>query len=287
MKESIFDNQFKLNFSSKCYRVEYEDLKYEEIKKYIKFLTICLFLVSLALTLINLLTLDEMSSTQVLFLIIDSCLACLILFIFFLIVLCSEKRKTLIFITRANFFLLTMIFANIRFVASLLNSQSFYIVFQIIVSAEFFFRLVWIMLKIQGFYETFCINIINLVILWIVYPTVFSRKPSDNTNYYSLLVYSFFIMMTVLCSYFFDRKQKEYFFLNLLDKKKAKWLTSVFDNMNNGFLSFKGNSIMYCNSFLFQKLFKSKLQNSVRSNNKLVSRNYGECNNIYIFFLIN
>jgi hypothetical protein len=285
MKESIFDNKFKLNFLTKCYHVEYEDLKYEEIKKYIKFITICLFLVSLALTLINLLTLEEMSSTQVLFLIIDSCLACFILFIFFLIVLCSEKRKTMIFITRANFFLLTIIFANIRFVASLLNSQSFSIVFQIIVSAEFFFRLVWIMLKIQGFYETFCINIINLVILWIVYPTVFLRKSSDNTNYYSLLVYSFFIMMTVLCSYFFDRKQKEYFFLNLLDKKKAKWLTSVFDNMNNGFLSFKGNSIMYCNSFLFQKLFKSKLQNSVRSNNKLVSRNYGECNHIYLLII--
>jgi c-di-AMP phosphodiesterase-like protein len=139
------------------------------------------------------------------------------------------------------------------------------------------------MLKIQGFYESFWINLINLVILSIVYPTVFSRQQNDNTSYYSMLVYSFFIMMTVLCSYFFDRKQREYFFLNLLDKKKAKWLTSVFDNMNNGFLSFKGNSIMYCNSFLFQKLFKSKLQTSVRSNNKLISRNYGECMYLFLF----
>lgn len=124
-------------------------------------------------------------------------------------------------------------------------------------------RLTWVLLFIQTFIESFLLNMFSIFTIWLTIPFLF---PADyyNTAMTNFSSYSCSILVVIGFSYILSRQQKKGFYFNWVADTKANWLTSVFENMNTGFISIKGEKISYINSFMLNQ-FK-KIRNVIREN---------------------
>jgi hypothetical protein len=154
------------------------------------------------------------------------------------------------------YFLLLFIFVNFRYTifrVAKINT----VVFYFLVIIEITIRLIWVIVGLQSFLECLMLNGFCVVFMWIVYPPVFPKEIfSDGMINY--MVYSTALLVCIVFSYVLERQQKLAFYFHWVAEKKAAWLASVFENMNAGFISIRGDKITYINSFLLKQFYKIK-----------------------------
>jgi hypothetical protein len=162
-----------------------------------------------------------------------------------------------------------------------------------IFSLEILFRLFWVIFGIQGFIENFILTCISIIIAWAIYvPTHFGNELT--TSYFNNLGYTLILFVVMLLSYILERQQKNAFYFQIKAKTKTNWLLNVLDNMSTGFLSIRGDTISYVNSFFKNKLekFIPLIENFKRSSHKptfegnfyFYSIFFNFCFYLYIFY---
>ncbi len=111
---------------------------------------------------------------------------------------------------------------------------------------EMIVRLTWVLLFIHSFKESFILNTLSLITVWIVVPSLYVGDSYNDENI-NTIAYSFVIFGVIVFAYVLEKQQKEAFYYQWLANSKAKWLTNVFENLNSGFVSIKNSKISYIN----------------------------------------
>jgi hypothetical protein len=122
---------------------------------------------------------------------------------------------------------------------------------------EINFRLIWVLLHVQSFLECFILNTLSILTIWLIVPFIY---PADvyNRGMFNFFAYSCALMSVISFAYFLEKNSKKAFYFHWISDKKANWLSNVFENMNSGFVSFRGGRISYINSSLKKQLKKFK-----------------------------
>jgi hypothetical protein len=129
-------------------------------------------------------------------------------------------------------------------------------VFNLLVTVEMILRLTWIIFGLLGFCEMMILNFVTAALLWSIYFPI-GYDNGDFMSYVFLrLVHTILLGFVTIFSYFYEKKDKTSFHYLYLFESKYKWFSNIFDNMNTGFLSLKGNKISYINQSLNQTINK-------------------------------
>lgn len=118
-------------------------------------------------------------------------------------------------------------------------------------------RLMWSSYYILSFYEIITLNILSIVTLFSIVPNI-STEENLSKDLEALRNYVYFLSFSSTFVYILERQLIICFYCNWIAEKKAKWLSNVFNNMNSGFVSLKGDKIAFINNFLLKYLKNNK-----------------------------
>ena len=129
---------------------------------------------------------------------------------------------------------------------------------------EIIVRLIWVLLFIHSFKESFFLNTLSLVTVWIVVTSLFPEK-SFNIEIINTLTYSCVIISVIVIGYILERQQKEAFYYRLKADAKFIRLTNSFENLKSGFVSLKNGKISFINKHLKDILLNEKFKEKVET----------------------
>lgn len=258
MKEPIYKSCFSLKFDNESIEAEWQKQKQKYIRKMNKIISTALFVVSIGISVGISFYFMKFFNDSNLFKVVlfTSYIAAFVYLVNTILSYCVQNIKIIIYVQHINYILFAFLACDFRF--PFLNlSQTNAILFYILFNFEILARVVWVLLQLQGFLECFILNSIQIALIWILYAPNFD----DSTfmrSMYNILAYTFTLSVVVFFSYILERQQKNAFFFSLTSVKKAEWFMNIFENMNTGFLSIKGDKVSYLNSYLAKKIKKSK-----------------------------
>jgi hypothetical protein len=272
MQERIFRSGFTLKYLDSEIEDEYIKERDSNLNKLHNKILISHFLMSIFVMILNSCYILEFFNLKAFQLVvITSYLTSFILGIFIIISMKIKNGKTVKFMQYVIFYFIFLIFINFRYtVFRLLNIHK--LIFYLFIQLEFIIRMFWVVLRIQNFVECFYLNLISLCTIWLVYPLVYPAEYFNDAmvNY---AIYSTIFFMTVCVGYIIEKQQKISYYFHSMSEKKANWLTNVFENMNEGFLSIKGNKISYINPYIIKQYEYTRNKENYKQENQLNSKN--------------
>jgi cell shape-determining protein MreC len=96
-----------------------------------------------------------------------------------------------------------------------------------------------------------------ILTVWLTVPLLYPKE-NFRDEMITSLAYSCVLFMVMAIAYIIEIQQKKAFYFLWQADQKAKWLTSILDNLNSGFVSIKNGEIKYINSFFINHLEKLK-----------------------------
>lgn len=267
MTEQIFESKLTLKYLKNEIEEKYRSDGDTKLMNSNKAIIFSILIASIADTILNSCFIDtnvlnEMFQTVLITTYLTTC----IMITFTFIAIFSKNIRLIRWIHYFTYFILVFIFVNFRYTifrVAKINT----VVFYFLVIIEITIRLIWVIIGLQSFLECLMLNGMSIVFMWALYPPVFPKEIfyDGMINY---MVYSTALLVCIVFSYVLERQQKLAFYFNWVAEKKAAWLASVFENMNAGFISIRGDTITYINSFLLKQFYKIK-RNKEKNNNAL------------------
>jgi hypothetical protein len=254
MSEVIYHNNFKLDLINKQTESCYQSIKEKELLKIKLPIFLVSFLITIGVGVFQSFYFDNFNKEN--FLKFNFIMTLLTWGVQLLIipVLCISKNIKLI--RYANYVIFyTQIFVLIALRYTMVVEAK---VYKLLVFFEYLFeiivRLMWVFLSLQSFLESFILNGISLITVWIIVPLLFpdSYYQEEMIN---TLAYSFVLIGIISIAYLVERKDKTAFYLLSQAQTKIDWLTNIFDNLNSALVTLKDGKIIYINSY-FRKHFK-------------------------------
>jgi hypothetical protein len=193
-----------------------------------------------------------------------------LVYLIFLFLSCFCKNiKLLRWIHYFNFYLQIFIAIGFRYTIIRFSKVEIFVLFYLYL-IDIVIRLVWVLLFIQTFIESFIWNLLSILTIWLTIPFLFSADVYNTamTNFSS---YTCALLVVIAFSYVLSRQQKRAFYFHWMADRKANWLTSVFENMNTGFISIKGEKISYINSFMLNQFKKIRKTIKEQEGNQLIT----------------
>jgi hypothetical protein len=179
----------------------------------------------------------------------------------------TKKIKIIKMINYTIFFFQIFVIIAFRFaIIKVTNFYSILLFFEYLL--EIIVRLIWVVFFLHSFLESLVLNILSLITVWIVVPTLFPEK-LYNEEIINTLAYSFVLLSVIIIAYVLERQQKEAFYFHWQADTKAKWLINVFENLNSGFVSIKNSKISYINSYFKIFLQNIKFNDQIRKDKNL------------------
>jgi hypothetical protein len=183
-------------------------------------------------------------------------IAIVMYFIFIFFSIFSKNLRILRWVHYILFYFQIFVIMAFRFeIFKTQSSTSTLIFFEYLI--EMFVRLIWVVLYIHSFLESLILNSLVILTVWLTVPFLY---PTENfkDEMINSLAYSCVLFMVMVIAYIIERQQKLAYYFLWQAASKAKWLTSILDNLNSGFVSIKSGRIKYINSFFINQLEKFK-----------------------------
>jgi hypothetical protein len=276
-EEKIFKSFLNLDYLNNNIEKEHQINRENLIKKYLKYLTIFIGLLSVANSIQISFFFKYSFSVNFYKILCMSYLFTAVYIVFTtLVFVYSENTKFSKIINFLNYYFLVFIFINLRFPLTRFTEVNLIFFFSLL-CLELIFRLVWANMGILTFKQHLILNFISIISIFSVYVP----SSSDNERFKSLilmLAITFTLIVSIIFSYFLERHMKKEFYLNYNDKLKTKWFSNVLENMNTGFLSIKNGKVSYINKFLNEKFRKLKY---LKSNKEMIFANSSESIKLY------
>jgi hypothetical protein len=287
MQEKIFKNCFTLKLNKPEIESGYQRKREGLIRVYNRYIAITVLLISITATTTNAYCYESKNTKTNIFINFSSYVTTPLYLITFVICFISKNIKVLIWSHYLNY--IVFLFTLVSLVTPLLSLKNINIVLIFFLYIlEMLFRMVWVLFSIHSFPENLTLNLMTIVLSWMCYLPLVETKELQFTSY-NLLAYSVMYLVIIGFSYTVERQQKNAFYFQFTHAKKLEWLTNVFENMNTGILSIRGNKISYINTFLQTKLDKLKQQTNkinitYRSNTEGKYRNFKQIKSVFYFF---
>jgi hypothetical protein len=271
MQERIFRSNFRLSFLRNQIESEYKKKMDNQIANHISVLLLILCLLSYGVTILTSFYFNTLEKSMMFFVVIvTSYFVSVVFTVFSVFAIFSKKIKWIILMHYTMYFLLFFLFVNFRYtIFRVAKIEPIFFYFLIIV--ELIVRLLWVILNLQTFIECLILNTLSLACIWILYPCVFPENIYRD-GMINFAAYSSIFFMTVGFAYVLVRQQKMAFYFHRTAQKKANWLDSVFENMNEGFISVRGKVISYINPYIY-KVYKKKQENHLMMYNGIFKNN--------------
>jgi hypothetical protein len=259
MGEKIFNHWYTLKYSQEKIEVEFNLNKEKLIKKYIRMITIIIFLASCGPSIEISFLFNFYQKNNFLMIMSVSYVVNFMYFIMAITTFISKNLKILKIIIYLDYYFMVFIFINTRYpLYHFLNYDI--IIFYLFICVELILRVLWMMCGVNTFLEFLTLNVLSIISTWVFYaPVGDPNTPQKNTIVLS--VYSFSFIIVTLFSYLIKRHQKNAYFFQYRAEKKVQRLDNVLDNMKTGILSIKGEKITYINNYL-EKLLDLWIDNS-------------------------
>lgn len=255
MQEKIFTSPLNLKMENKQVESDFQKMKIKKFKFFHFKITLFSFISSLSVMIFQYFLYEKFQDIK--FFKFNLIMNSIATVMYLLLMICSYLTNNIQIMKWIDYFIfyfqifviMAFRFAIIRATDASLILLFFEYLIEIIV------RLIWVLLFLHSFKESFFLNTLSLVTVWIVVTSLFPEK-SFNIEIINTLTYSCVIISVIVIGYILERQQKEAFYFQWQANSKAKWLTNVFENLNSGFVSIKNSKISYVNSY-----FKKFLQN--------------------------
>jgi hypothetical protein len=256
--EEMFDSKINLKFRDEKTEVDFQKMKESKFFIFNKWIVLFSFISAVAVAILQSTNFDRKFEEYVFFKfnIMMNFIAIFIYFIFLFFAFFSKNLTVLRWIHYILFYFQIFVIMGFRFeIFKKLNSTSTLIFFQYLI--EMFVRLVWVILYLQSFLESLVLNSLVILTVWLTIPFMY---PTENfqDEMINSLAYSCVLFMVIVIAYIIEIQQKKAFYFLWQADSKAKWLTSILDNLNSGFVSIKNGKIKYINSFFINHLDKLK-----------------------------
>jgi hypothetical protein len=263
MKERIFDSRIKLNFQENEAESEFQKMKDERLNLCIKHVILFSLLSSLAVAIFQIFYFEEAKFLIIYkFNLITSFSASLLYLIFIFWSFFTKNINVYKWFHFIIFFYQIFVIISFRFtIFRVVKAPSILLFLEYLF--EIMVRLTWVVFNLQSFLESFILNTLSLLAVWIVIPTLYLENYLKD-ELYETMAYSFVLVSVVSIAYILERQQRIAFYYHWKADKKAKWLTNVFENINSGFVSLKNGKVSYINSHL-----KNLLEKLTKSDGKL------------------
>lgn len=254
MEEKIFSNNFTLRFQKSIIEKEYIEMKEKLHKYYVKYMTMLVFIINIGLIILFSIILKEN------FHLLNFKILALSTYVFSFIVLSafiislalSNNSKILNLINNIDYFILFFLMTNLYFVVGEFLGGIPMITY-LLMGTEMIIRLVWVLLGLQGFLESFVLIIIAIIFEWVLYGNIPTKIPMKDLHLFNG-THSIIMLYVLIFSYFMIKQQKVSFFFFKNANAKAEWFSSVLENINTGYLIIKNGKVFYVNSYLYSKL---------------------------------
>lgn len=260
MNERIFYNRIKLNFQEKEAESDYQIKKDKILNLCIRHVILFSLVSSLAVAIFQIFYFDKAKSLILYkFNLISSFSASLIYTIFILLSFFIKNSRVYKWFHYIVFFYQIFVIISFRFtIIRIVEAPSILLFLEYLF--EILVRLTWVVFNLQSFSESFMLNTLSLVAVWIVIPNLYPEIYLKDELYFTM-AYSFVLVSVIIIAYILEKQQRIAFYYQWKADRKAQWLTNVLENLNSGFMSIKEGKVTYINSFLknlFGKLIKSE-----------------------------
>jgi hypothetical protein len=256
MEEPIFKNCFTLNYKKLEIENEYHKKRHSQLFALNRYIIISLVLLNIISTILTVeFTRNETKSFWLLIkytAIISTSLYVTLLFM----CLFSKNVKILRWCHYLAYLLILFTFSNFFNTLSHKLQMSLYLA-NLIYVLEILLRMCFSIFLIQCFLENIILNGLTCILIWVLYLPALDENVILTATY-AQLAYTAIFLVLIGFSYVLEKQQKNAFYFQYTHAKKLEWLTNVFENMNTGFLSIRGDKITYMNSFLQNKINKLK-----------------------------
>jgi hypothetical protein len=254
----MFVSKLNLKFRNEKTEKDFQKMKETKFLIFNKWIVLFSFISAVAVAILQSTNFEKFEEYVFFrFNIIMNFIAIFIYFIFVFFACFSKNLKILRWIHYFIFYFQIFVIMAFRFENfKILKSASTLIFFQYLI--EMFVRLVWVILYLHSFLESLILNSLVILTVWLTIPFMYPTENFEDEMITSL-AYSCVLFMVMAIAYIIEREQKKAFYFLWQADSKAKWLTSILDNLNSGFVSIKNGKIKYINSFFINHLEKLKL----------------------------
>jgi hypothetical protein len=268
MQEKIFINCLNLKMKNIQVESDYQEMKDNRLKFLNLSIILFSFLSSLAVMIFHYFFYQEFQELKFFKF---NVIMCSITSVMYLVLMTwsylTKKIKIIKMINYTIFFFQIFVIIAFRFaIIKVTNFYSILLFFEYLL--EIIVRLIWVVFFLHSFLESLVLNILSLITVWIVVPTLFPEK-LYNEEIINTLAYSFVLFSVIIIAYVLERQQKEAFYFHWQADTKAKWLINVFENLNSGFVSIKNSKISYINSYFKIFLQNIKFNDQIRKDKNL------------------
>lgn len=175
--------------------------------------------------------------------------------LYFILLIFSVSRKNIKINRVVNYIIFYFqIFVIIAFrfaIFRVINVTSILLFLQYLI--EIMVRLLWVVIFIHSFMESLILNLMSLATVWIIIPLFIPNKFYDDEIMYTIN-YSFVIFAVIIINFIIEQKQKEAFYYQWQAENRVKSLANTLENLNSGFVSFRGGKINFINSHMKELL---------------------------------
>jgi hypothetical protein len=253
----MFASEFNLKFKDENIEEDFHEMKEKKFLFFNKWIVLFSFTSAVAVFILQS-TNSEKFDQYVFFKfnITMNVIAIVMYFIFIFFSIFSKNLTVLRWVHYILFYFQIFVIMAFRFeIFKTQSSTSTLIFFQYLI--EMFFRLIWVILFLHSFLESLILNSLVILTVWLTVPFLY---PTENfkDEMINSLAYSCVIFSVIVIAYIIERQQKLAFYFLWQAASKAKWLNSILDNLNSGFVSIKSGRIKYINSFFINQLEKFK-----------------------------
>jgi hypothetical protein len=253
----MFASGFNLKFKDENIEEDFQEMKEKKFLFFNKWIVLFSFTSAVAVFILQS-TNSEKFDQYVFFKfnITMNVIAIVMYFIFIFFSIFSKNLRLLRWVHYILFYFQIFVIMAFRFeIFKTQSSTSTLIFFEYLI--EIFVRLIWVVLYIHSFLESLILNSLVILTVWLTVPFLY---PTENfkDEMINSLAYSCVLFMVMVIAYIIERQQKLAYYFLWQAASKAKWLTSILDNLNSGFVSIKSGRIKYINSFFINQLEKFK-----------------------------
>jgi hypothetical protein len=253
----MFASEFKLNYNNENIELDYQKMRDIKLLTFNKWIVNFSFISAIAVAILQSTNFEMVNKYGFFkFNIVMNYIAIFVYLVFIFISCLSKNMTVLRRIHYIVFYFQIFVIMGFRFEFFIIySSMSKMIFFEYLI--EMFVRMVWVILFLHSFLESLILNSLVIVTVWLTVPFLY---PTENFNdeMINSLAYSCVIFLVMVIAYILERQQKIAFYYLWQSYRKAKWLTSILDNLNSGFVSVKSGRIKYINSFFISHFEKYK-----------------------------
>jgi hypothetical protein len=256
MEEKIFKSALWLSLNNSETESQYKKKRNKQIIRLMPYYSLFFLLLAIGATIVMSVYFEKEKNTLAFeiraFAMYISCLFFLILsFVSFLF----KNESIQMWVNYLIYFFTFLTHTNYRYAVTHFTSADAS-VYNLLVSVEMILRLTWIIFGLLGFCEMGILNFVTATVQWSIYFPIGYDSEDFMSYFFFRLVHSILLGFLTIFSYFYEKKDKTSFHYLYSFESKYDWFNNIFDNMNTGFLSLKGNKISYINNSFFQTIHK-------------------------------